>query len=87
MSLEKINKINAIEIFKNGVVNVKKTISILENNKVISENTSNYFINPGDDYSKESEKIKEICAIAHTNEVISLYEETQKQKMQQMTNN
>lgn len=73
MSLEKQTVIDQIEITESGVVQVRTATRILENGKVISSAFHRHVVAPGDDYSAESDKVKAICAAAHTADVIEAY--------------
>jgi len=73
MSIEKQITINQIEVVSNGAVQVRSLISIIENGKQISESFHRHVVLPGDDYSKESDRVQAICAATHTADVIEAY--------------
>lgn len=73
MSLEKITNVDRIEVIENGSVQVRTKTSIMEDGKQISSTFHRYVVAPGNDYSKEEAKVQEICASAHTPEVIEAY--------------
>ena len=74
--LEKKLIIDLIEVVENGVVQVRTKTAIFENGKQISASLHRHVIAPGDDYSAEDDRVKAICAVAHTPEVIAAYAAT-----------
>lgn len=73
MALEKVSKIDLIEIVENGCVQVRIKTSIVEDGTAISSTFKRYVIAPGDDYSKEDAKVQAVCAIFHTADVIQAF--------------
>lgn len=73
MSLEKQSYVDMIEVPNNSIVHVRVKTVVLDNGFQISETYHRHTINPGDDYSQETEKVKAICATVHTPEVIAAY--------------
>jgi len=73
MSLEKKITIDLIEVVKNGCVQVRTNIAIMENDQQISGTFHRHVISPGDDYSQEDDRVKAICDATHTPEVIANY--------------
>jgi hypothetical protein len=75
--LEKIEVVDRIEVVENGTVQVRTATKIMEDGKQISGTFHRHVIAPGDDYSKETERVQAICAATHTASVISAYQAAQ----------
>jgi len=73
MALEKMVSVDRIEVTENGSVQVRTKTTILEDNVQISATYERHVVAPGDDYSDEDPKVKAICSVAHTPEVIAAY--------------
>ena len=73
MALEKIEVVDLIEVVENGSVQVRTKTAILENGVEISGKFHRHVVAPGDDYSQEGPKVKAICAVVQTPEVIAAY--------------
>lgn len=73
MSLEKIQVVDQVEVVANGCVQVRTKTAIMENGVQISSNFHRHVVCPGNDYSKEDDRVQSICAVTHTPEVISSY--------------
>jgi hypothetical protein len=71
--MEEIVTTDKIEVTKNGCVLIRTNIVSLKNNEQISSKFHRRVIVPGDDFSNESDEIKEVCASIHTAEVVSLF--------------
>jgi hypothetical protein len=74
MSLEKVTFVDLIEIVENGCVQVRTKTAIKENGVEISSKFHRHVVAPGDDCSVEDAKVKAICAVVHTPEVLEAYE-------------
>ena len=77
MSLEKVTSVDLIEIVENNCVQVRTKTAILEDGEQISGTYHRHVILPGDDYSAEDDKVKSVCALIHTPEVVTAYKEAQ----------
>jgi hypothetical protein len=73
MALEKIVKVDLIEVLENGCVQVRTKTAIMEDGQQISGTFHRHVVAPGDDYSGECDKVKAICAAMHTAEVVEAY--------------
>jgi archaellum component FlaF (FlaF/FlaG flagellin family) len=73
MALEKVIKVDLIEVIENGSVQVRTKTAILEDGIEISNKFHRHVVLPGDDYSAEDDRVKAICAATHTQAVISAY--------------
>ena len=76
MAITKTEKITSIDIvgeFKAVHVRVERTI--LEDSEVISEGVMRYVVNAGDDYANQPQEIQDICALVHTTDIITAYNE------------
>ena len=76
MALEKVVKVDLVEVVENGSVQVRTKTSIVEDGKEISSRFHRHIVVPGDDYSAEDDRVKAICAATHTPEVIDAYQAT-----------
>jgi hypothetical protein len=77
MALEKVVKVDLVEVVENGSVQVRTKTSIVEDGKEISNRFHRHIVSPGNDYSGESDRVKAICAATHTPEVIAAYQAAQ----------
>ena len=77
MALEKVVKVDLVEVIENGCVQVRTKTAILEDGKQISGAFHRHVVAPGDNYSGECDKVKAICAAIHTPEVIAAYQAMQ----------
>lgn len=75
--MEKVSKIDLIEIVGNGVVQIRIRHSAVENGEEFSSKFERKLIAPGQDYSQEDDRVKAICAAVHTPEVIAAYQAAQ----------
>lgn len=73
MELTKEVVVDKIEVIESGAVQVRTATRILENGSVVSQTFHRHVVTPGDDYSKEDERVQAICAASHTPEVIEAY--------------
>jgi len=71
--LEKQAVVDCIEVIENGCVQVRTATKIMEDGKEISATFHRHVVAPGDDYSKEAERVQAICAATHTQDVIDAY--------------
>ena len=74
MSLEKEIKIDRIEVVENGTVQVRQATIITEDGNQISRTFHRWIIVPSQDYSDQEDKVKAICQVTHTPEVIAVYQ-------------
>lgn len=77
MALEKVISVDLIEIVENGSLQVRTKTAIKEDAVEISSKFHRHVVAPGDDYSAEDARVKAICAILHTPEVIAAYQAAQ----------
>lgn len=75
--LEKQIFVDLTEVVENGCVQVRTKTVILEDSVEISSKFHRHVVTPGNDYSAEDSKVKAICAIVHTPEVIAAYQAAQ----------
>jgi hypothetical protein len=71
--LEKVNVVDRIEVIENGTLQVRTKTAIMEDGKQISGTFHRHVVAPGADYSSEDARVKAICAVVHTDEVIAAY--------------
>tara|TARA_B100000131_G_scaffold196250_1_gene188644 strand:+ start:1563 stop:1829 length:267 start_codon:yes stop_codon:yes gene_type:complete len=62
-----------IEVLSSGKLIIKTETLILKNQEILATNISKRIIYPGDDYSQEIDKIKSICEVVHSQDVIDKY--------------
>ena len=66
-----------IEVVENGTVQVRTANIIKRDGEEISRSFHRNVITPGQDYSAEDQKVQDICAAVHTQEVIDAYAASQ----------
>jgi len=74
---EKTTAIDRIEVLADQTVAVRYVVTITENGQPFAEQIKGNYFKPGDDYSAESDKVKAICDMVHTPEVIAAYKAAQ----------
>jgi len=77
MALERVTVADLIEVTENGCVQVRTKTAIMEDNVQISGTFHRHVVAPGDDYSKEDDRVKAICKATHTPAVIAAYKAAQ----------
>jgi len=77
MSLEKIVKVDLVEVLENGVVQVRTKTAIMEDGKQISGTFHRHVVAPGDDYSNEDVRVQAICSAVHAPDVVAAYQAAQ----------
>lgn len=73
MALEKVVKVDLIEVLENGCVQVRTKTAIMEDGQQISGAFHRHVVAPGDNYSNEESRVQAICAATHTSDVIAAY--------------
>lgn len=76
--LAKQTIIDRIEILQDQTVAVRYLITITEDGLLLTDQVKGNYFKPGDDYSAENDKVRSVCALIHTPEVIAAYQETQR---------
>jgi hypothetical protein len=74
---EKTTAIDRIEVLADQTVAVRYVVTITEDGQPFAEQIKGNYFKPGDDYSAESDKVKAICDMVHTPEVIAAYKAAQ----------
>lgn len=74
---EKQTIVDRIEVMADHTVSVRYVVTITEDGKSFAENVKGNYFRPGDDYSAESNKVKAICDMVHTPEVVAAYQAEQ----------
>ena len=77
MSLEKIVKVDLIEVLENGAIQVRTATKIMEDGKELNKAYQRHVLVPGSDYSAEDAKVQAIAASIHTADVIAAYQAAQ----------
>jgi hypothetical protein len=75
--LEKIEVVDRIEVVESGVVQVRTKTAIKEDDVEISSKFARHVVVPGADYSAEDARVKAICAVMHTADVVVAYKAAQ----------
>jgi hypothetical protein len=70
---EKQTIVDRIEVLADQTVAVRYVVTVLEDGLPFAEQVKGNYFRPGDDYSAESDKVKAICDMIHTPEVIAAY--------------
>jgi hypothetical protein len=73
MALTEETIADKIEVVENGTVQVRTANIIKRDGEEISRSFHRHTISPGEDYSAEDQKVQDICAAVHTQEVINAY--------------
>jgi len=74
MSLTKQTAIDKIEVLEMGEVQVREITRIMENGNELSASYARWVLNPGDDTSAQTDRVKAICTATWTAEVIAAYQ-------------
>ena len=77
MALEKVISVDLIEVVESGVVQVRTKTAIKEDGVEISSKFHRHVVVPGADYSTEDAKVKAICQVTHTPDVVAAYQAAQ----------
>lgn len=77
MALEKVIVVDLIEVTENGTVQVRTRTAIMEDGKHLSGSFHRHVIVPGGDYANEDPRVKAICQVTHTPDVIAAYKAAQ----------
>ena len=75
--LEKVISVDLIEVVENGTLQVRTKTAIMEDGKQISGTFHRHVVAPGDDYSREDDRVKAIAKSIHTSAVIAAYKTAQ----------
>lgn len=76
MTLNKEVVIDKIEVVgPYNHVQVRTVTRVIENGIVIAATNHRHVIEPGQDYSNQDEKVKDVCKAVHTDNLISSYQE------------
>ena len=75
--LEKIVSVDLIEVVENGSIQVRTKTAIKEDGLEISSKFHRHVVAPGDDYSKQDDRVKAICSATHTAAVVAAYKAAQ----------
>jgi hypothetical protein len=74
---EKTTVVDRIEVLADQTVTVRYVVTVTEDGKPFAEQVKGNYFKPGDDYSAESDRVKAICALTHTEEVVAAYRAAQ----------
>ena len=74
---EKQTVVDRIEVLADQTVAVRYVVTVTEDGKPFAEQVKGNYFNPGDDYSAEDDKVRSVCALIHTPEVIAAYQAAQ----------
>lgn len=74
MALEKTEAVDRIEVVHGGYVQVRTKITSIKNGNPVDITFHRHVIAPGDDYSKEDDRVQAVCANTHTTELIESHQ-------------
>lgn len=74
---EKTIVVDRIEVMADQTVAVRYVVTVTEDGKPFAEQVKGNYFKPGDDYSAEDDKVRSVCALIHTPEVIAAYQAAQ----------
>jgi hypothetical protein len=74
MSLTKETVIDKIEVFENGIVQVRQVIRIIENGTQLSQSYHRWALTPGQDLTGQPANVVAICNAAWTDEIVAAYQ-------------
>ncbi len=72
--LSKLSVIDKVEVLENGVIQVRTANRIMEDGVMLSQSYHRHVVTPVDDYSTQDDKVKAICAVTFTPEVVAAYQ-------------
>ena len=61
MSLTKETVIDKIEVLENGALQIRAAIRVLEDGQVLSQSYHRHVLQPGDDLSNETERVRAVA--------------------------
>lgn len=71
--MKEITTIDNISVSHTGVVQIRTRTSQMDGDEEVSFSFHRRTIAPGADYSKEPAEIRDVCASAHTEQVVAAY--------------
>ena len=75
MALEKVVQVDKIELVGSfHHAQIRTATIILDDGVEISHSFHRKVLAPGDDYSNEEQWVQDVCAAAHTPEIVAAYE-------------
>ena len=77
MALTKLVVIDSIEVLETGHIQVRQATKIIEDGKELSKSYHRWVVSPGDDFSKQDERVKKVAEVVHTKEVVDTYKAKQ----------
>jgi hypothetical protein len=73
MEFTEVKVIDKIEVLERGEVLVREATRVYKGDELISTNYHRWSILPGQDYSLQLEKVKAVCSVTHTPQVVADY--------------
>ena len=74
---KKTTVVDRIEVLADHTVAVRYMVTVTEDGQPFAKQIKGNYFKPGDDYSAENNKVKAICAMVHTPEIIAEYQAAQ----------
>jgi len=74
MEFKETKTIDQIRVLEHGEVLVREATRVYKGEELISTTYLRWSILPGQDFSSQPANVRDICAVAHTTDVISAYE-------------
>ena len=79
MALTEDTIVDSIDVLPDGQIQVRRADRIFRDGVEISKSYHRHVVSPGDDLSKEDQRVADIGAVVHTADVITAFKEAQEQ--------
>ena len=79
MALTEDTIVDSIDVLPDGQIQVRRADRIFRDGVEISKSYHRHVVSPGDDLSKEDQRVADIGAVVHTADVITAFKAAQEQ--------
>jgi len=79
MALTEDTIVDSIDVLPDGQIQVRRADRIFRDGVEISKSYHRHVVSPGDDLSKEDQRVADIGAVVHTADVIAAFKAAQEQ--------
>ena len=79
MALTEDTIVDSIDVLHDGQIQVRRADRIFRDGVEISKSYHRHVVSPGDDLSKEDQRVADIGAVVHTADVITAFKAAQEQ--------
>ena len=79
MALTEDSIVDSIDVLPDGQIQVRRADRIFRDGVEISKSYHRHVVSPGDDLSKEDQRVADIGAVVHTADVITAFKAAQEQ--------